>query len=111
MRRDYGVGVVWECVAVNTVGRKGRRGSRTQENISVQDSMVLSEAEQKEGLPECAFWRCVAVDAQVRPALNLGFATYVRSYIKQVRSIDDKIYRECGVSFGTAPLRLVRREG
>ena len=43
----------------------------SQERVSMQDSMVLSEAEQKEGLPECVFWRCVAVDAQVRPALTL----------------------------------------
>jgi hypothetical protein len=44
---------------------------------AVQDSMVLSEAEQREGLPECVFWRCVAVDAQVRdPMLDgLGFST------------------------------------
>ena len=65
------------CVAAHTVGREASRGSFSQERTSVQDSMVLSEAEQKEGLPECVFWRCVAVDAQVIPALNL-FEHHVR---------------------------------
>lgn len=32
----------------------------------LQETMVLSEAERREGLPECTFWRCAAIDPQVR---------------------------------------------
>ena len=34
--------------------------------FSLQNTMVLSEIEKKEGLPGCVYWRCVALDAEVR---------------------------------------------
>lgn len=36
-----------------------------QPSLSLQESMGLSDAERREGLPECTFWRCAAIDAQV----------------------------------------------
>lgn len=39
--------------------------------------MALSDAERKEGLPECSFWRCAAIDPQVLSSTNMMYKLMV----------------------------------
>lgn len=64
-------------------------------SIYLQEAMSLTAIERREGLPECSFWRCAAVDAEVRSTLPLLLRHHLEVLPAREPFIDTLCIGEC----------------